>query len=63
MIPLNLKNTAVTFAFFGCDGVHLVPSFKEFAVLFRQINPVSLFHVEMRSGNDSAGFFAGLCFF
>ena len=60
VVALNLENAAVAFAFALRDGVHLVPSFKKFAVLRRKIDTVGLFHVKMNAGNQAPDFFAGL---
>ena len=60
VVPLHLENAAVALAFFLGYGVHLVPGFEQFTVLFGQINAVGLFHVKVGACNDSAGFFTGL---
>ena len=60
VVTLHLEYAAVTFAFLFGDGVHLVPGFKELAVLIRQLYAVRFFHVEARAGDNAAGLFAGL---
>ena len=60
VVTLHLEYAAVTFAFLFGDGVHLVPGFKELAVLIRQLYAVRFFHVKARAGDNAAGLFAGL---
>ena len=60
VVPLHLENAAIALAFFFGYGIHLVPGFEQFTVLFRQINSVGLFHVKVGARDNSAGFFTGL---
>lgn len=63
VVALDFEDSTVSFAFFFCDRVHFVTGFKKFAVLFRQINPISLFHVETDSCNNASRFLSRLGFF
>ena len=60
VVSLDLENAAVALAFALGDGVHFVPGFEKFAVLFGKVDVVGLFHVEMHAGNQTSDFFAGL---
>lgn len=63
MVALDLKNAVISRAFAACDGVHLIPGLKKFAVLRRKIDAIGLFHVKMNAGDEPPDFFTRLNLF